>query len=335
MNKLSREVAIHVLIWMVFILIPFLLFQTNNFLSVETIHNFYLEHTIRISCVILLFYINYLFLIPNYFLIKYYGNFIFYNTVVVLFLLVVVGIVHASTLVFPPSNIFSILTPPFFNFFILALIIVVSIAVSISLFQKLKQSERNKTEVELNYIKSRLNPHFLFNTLNSIYALSVKKSDDTPDAIAKLSSIMRYVITESSATKVPLEKDISYINDFIDLQRYRLTNKTIVNFKQEGITAGKKIVPLLLISFVENAFKYGVSTDFESTILIFLSIRGDELNMTVENTKWNRKEEKEPGEKLGISSAKLLLEHFYFSKYSLTLLEESGSFNVNLKLDLG
>lgn len=166
--------------------------------------------------------------------------------------------------------------PAFILTYLIILVLGIGVAFGIFLYTRLKQAEMQKAEIELSYVKARLNPHFLFNTLNAIYALSVRRSELTADAVSRLSSIMRYVITESGSDRVYLEKELEYISDFVELQKLRMTGKTKVSYRSEGITAGKKIVPLLLISFVENAFKYGVSTELDSVIDVFIDIRGND-----------------------------------------------------------
>ncbi|MFN0189928.1 MAG: sensor histidine kinase [Bacteroidia bacterium] len=334
MAKPSRVVYIHLLIWILFILLPILFIRAGNIISGDEVTPFYIGHTIRSFFMMGLFYLNYIFLIPAFFLEKKRLLFVFLNLlalIVVFFIMGMLEKMQVLTLPLPPPEGSR---RPFLNHFLLTLIIDIVMAIGISLFQRLRLAERKKVEVELTYMKSRLNPHFLFNTLNAVYALAVKKSDDAPDAISRLSSIMRYLITESNENKVLLEKEVTYIGDFIELQKLRLTVKTSVDYTCEGITAGKEIVPMLLISFVENAFKYGVSTEVEAVIRIFIKIKGDELSLEVENDKVNASNLKERGNGLGLESARQLLKHFYQHRHSLVIKEDQQKFKVILIIQL-
>ena len=130
---------------------------------------------------------------------------------------------------------------------------------------------------ELKFLKSQINPHFLFNSLNTIYSLAHRRSPETEHALVKLSNILRYMIYQSNENKVQLSSELRYLQDYIDIQRLRMTRNIPVEFIQEGDTAGLEIAPMLLIPFVENAFKHGVSYKEESFINIRLRVSPDGL----------------------------------------------------------
>ena len=145
----------------------------------------------------------------------------------------------------------------FYDLFYDILIFIVGIIFRLSLdyFRISKQQEELKkrtAEAELNLLKSQVQPHFLFNTLNNLYALTLKKSDLAPETVLKLSNIMEYMIYESNETMVPLEKEIKYLKDYIDLERLRQSQKTTINFEVNGHVNGQQIAPLLLLPFVEK-----------------------------------------------------------------------------------
>ncbi len=138
--------------------------------------------------------------------------------------------------------------------------------------QKLRDELINQQQAsELALMRSQINPHFLFNTLNNIYSLVYRKSEEAPEAVMKLSSIMRYMLHDSASQKVPLEKEIEYLKSFIELQNLRIKQPDFVSLKLDGNIAGRNIAPMLLISFVENAFKHG-SKEPRPGILIHLSV---------------------------------------------------------------
>jgi sensor histidine kinase YesM len=146
-----------------------------------------------------------------------------------------------------------------------------------------KDMENQKLGAELSLLKSQINPHFFFNTLNSIYSLAIIKSDRTPEAVLKLSEIMRYIIYDTERKLVPLSKEIEYIANYIELQRLRLPEDVKIKFKTDLGEGESVIEPLLLLPFVENAFKHGVDIEKGGKILIQISLRGNELRLHVEN----------------------------------------------------
>ena len=328
-----RVVLIHVLSWILFLILPVLFLRASGLLASGEMQLFIFGHVIRTSFLAIIFYLNYSWLVPNFLFHKKQWAFFLMNIIVLATILILSRYVANSMGLI--SNVGG--SPRALPAFILANLIIlmlgIGVAFGIFLYTGLKRAEMQKTEIELSYVKARLNPHFLFNTLNAIYALSVRRSELTADAVSRLSSIMRYVITESGSDRVYLEKELEYISDFIELQKLRLTGKTRVVYRNEGITAGKKIVPLLLISFVENAFKYGVSTEVDSVIDVFIDIRGDQLHLRVENTKMSMQARREGGG-LGIETARQLLDHFYPNRYTLSISDNPTNFIVDLKFDL-
>jgi two-component system LytT family sensor kinase len=199
--------------------------------------------------------------------------------------------------------------------------------------QRNKEIANEKLKAELSFLKAQINPHFLFNTLNNIYALASAQSEQTAPAIMKLSSIMRYVLTEARNDLVPLEKEILFTSHYIELQKMRLTDKTIVDFSIRGEPLGHQIAPLLLLPFVENAFKYGISTRERSPINILLEIQKDSLNFKICNQKHlNTLLRASDNTGIGISNTKRRLDLFYEDRYSLEIDDKANEFSVHLKI---
>jgi two-component system, LytTR family, sensor kinase len=193
-----------------------------------------------------------------------------------------------------------------------------------------KELETQKLTAELAYLKSQVNPHFLFNTLNNIYSLAYKQSPDTPDAIMKLSLLMRYMLYESNDTLVNLEKEVDHIHNFIDLQKLRLRDKSGIKFTIEGDLAGKQIAPMLLMTLVENAFKHGLVSKNEIGITLNLKVEKERLIFsTINNTSTHKK--KEFGG-IGLENLKRRLNLLYKNRYKLTLTEKEGTFYATLNL---
>jgi two-component system LytT family sensor kinase len=197
--------------------------------------------------------------------------------------------------------------------------------------QQIARAEADKAQAELSFLKAQINPHFLFNTLNNIYSLAITKNEKTADSIMKLSNIMRYVTDDVSAHFVPLQLEVDCINDFIELQRLRLSKKVTVDFTIKGKLENKTIVPLVLITFVENVFKYGISNHENATITIHLV--ADERSITFYCHNKIFKSASTPQRTgIGIANAKKRLNHLYPNKHLLNITNENGFFSVELIL---
>lgn len=196
---------------------------------------------------------------------------------------------------------------------------------------RLQSVEKEKVKSELAFLKAQINPHFLFNTLNSIYALALKKDDKTPDAVVQLSELMRYIMTNSNDEVIDLTKEINYINNFISLQKTRLGNTVIVDYKVVGNTFGKQITPLILISFIENAFKYGVNPDQTSEICINIDIKEEQLTLFVSNKK-TFSVQSESG--IGLQNTIERLKLVYPQKHQLKIEDTPETYVVNLAIKL-
>lgn len=158
--------------------------------------------------------------------------------------------------------------------------------------QKKKELEQEKITTELAFLKSQINPHFLFNTLNDIYALTYRRSDNAPEAVLKLSALLRYMLKESDEQLVLLDKEISYLNNVIELHKIGQKGEAYIDFRVEGATEGLKIAPLILINFVENAFKHGVFDSKDNPIRISLNIVGQQMVFEVLTSRTTTKKTK-------------------------------------------
>jgi len=223
---------------------------------------------------------------------------------------------------------------PHFEYLFQFLIVMV-ISALIRINNRLKQTEKEKINAELSYLRAQINPHFLFNTLNSIYSLAIdENADHTATAVVKLSGMMRYVISEAHHNFVSLEKEIDYITDYIDLQKLRLGDTIRLNYHASGNTAGKQIAPLLLISFVENAFKYGVNPEEQSAIDIDINIQDNLLQLLVTNSKVKTVNGDAMKTNIGIANTRNRLQLLYNARHELAIKEDEKEFIVLLKIDL-
>ena len=201
--------------------------------------------------------------------------------------------------------------------------------------QKLKaELETQNKASELALLRTQINPHFLFNTLNNIYSLVYMKSDEAPAAVMKLSSIMRYMLYDVNIEKVPLEKEIEYLQSFIELQKLRQKEQDFVEMIITGSPVGKTITPMLLIPFVENAFKHGSKTGSTPGIRILLTITGEKTIFEVINdVKTGSAMQKDASAGIGLHNIQRRLELLYPGKHSLVITENANQFIVKLILE--
>jgi two-component system LytT family sensor kinase len=192
--------------------------------------------------------------------------------------------------------------------------------------------ENQRLSAELSFLKSQINPHFLFNSLNSIYSLAYQKSDTTPEAILKLSEIMRYMLYECNDNKVELTKELQYLQNYIDLQKIRFGNKAFIDFEVTGEVTNQHIVPLLLISFIENAFKHGIANDALAPIKLKINLEDGHLYFFIQNKKHTHNRDSSGG--IGLANVRRRLDLLYPGKYNLDIRDEADTYTCQLSLVL-
>lgn len=224
---------------------------------------------------------------------------------------------------------------------LLQIVIVTAIPLSLKFMRSFYrlQDERNKlsrlnTRLELDFLKSQLNPHFLFNSLNNIYALALAKSDKAPEMIIKLSDLMRYMLYECNVDKNDLLKEISFMRAYIDLEKIRHGENVEISFTEEGDMKGKKIPPLLLVPFIENAFKHGINAQFgKSWVHIHIKAGARSLLFKSENNKpFKGQTLSKFSGGIGIENTKKRLEIIYPDHYKLNIDENSSTYSVTLEI---
>ncbi len=284
------------------------------------------------------FYFNYYVLIPRFWTER--RRWQYFLSIVTCFLLLQVFVFSIFNFILP--WVFSDAYPAFFHgigtfasfvMFILAWAASSGIRLSLEWHkaeERHQQSENARLNAELLQLKSQLNPHFLFNTLNGIYTLALAKNDAAPDAVLKLSHLLRYVMSEANADFVPLERDIEHLRHFVTLHQMRLTAQTPVEFKVEGNPVGHQIAPLLLLPFVENALKFGSSTRELSPITVWLNIQDNGLEFNCRNFIRNASGDSTG---IGISNTRRRLELLYPGHFSLKTTDQAGFYEVALSID--
>ncbi len=206
--------------------------------------------------------------------------------------------------------------------------------------QREKQELENRNlESELNFLKSQINPHFLFNTLNNLYALTLKKSDEAPATVLKLSEMMRYMLYECNEDRVPLYKEVTYLRNYLELEKLRQGKNIEIDFELQGEIGTQMIAPLMFIPFIENSFKHGVSNHLSSGYIdIKMNIEDSRIQLDVENSKASSMPtghlngKKSGG--IGLSNIKKRLSLLYPKKYNLDIDDQPNKYRVSLNLNL-
>jgi len=333
------QVFWHVFFWVS--MIAFFGFITHNAtkISVEgLLVIFVLYGFINIA----LFYINFLYFIPLFLNRKQYLK---YNITLFGFILILGLVKYGVAIIFKqyvlvrgemhqPVGFMSYYLSAFFTSLIFVFLsTVLKFTLDWFLNERIQRDlENQRLSAELAFLKSQINPHFLFNSLNSIYSLAYQRSETTPEAILKLSEIMRYMLYECNDNRVNLGKELQYLQNYIDLQKIRYGNKAFVDFEVNGLISNQQIVPLLLISFIENAFKHGVANDPSAPIHITMDIEPAHLSFKMENKKHRFNKDSAGG--IGLNNVKRRLDLLYPGKYKLKIDDGADVYTSELSLDL-
>lgn len=238
----------------------------------------------------------------------------------------------------PPQNRKGLLAFDIVSVFLFIMIVALTMAIEINRQLHLAQkkaikAEADRAEAELSFLKAQINPHFLYNTLNNIYTLAITSNPNTAESIMKLSNIMRYITDDIKDEFVALRDELDCITNFIGLQELRLGEKNPIVYKVSGAVNRQKIGPLLLMTFVENAFKYGVSKQRKSPIEIEIVVEAHEISFLARNVNY-AKQAGIASTGIGIQNTKQRLQYLYPGKHELTIDDLEESFIVNLKLQL-
>lgn len=198
--------------------------------------------------------------------------------------------------------------------------------------KKMDQVQLENLKTEINYLKAQINPHFLFNTLNNLYGMSLQQSEKTPEVIMRLSKMMDYMLYDSDDSKVYLVKDIENLENYISLENIRQGNNARINYTKEGDPKEQKIVPLLFLPLVENGFKHGVNELIKGAFLnIHLHVKPGSATMMVKNN-YKTKTETDQRNGIGLTNLRRRLELFYPGKHLLTINQTPESYEAQLTI---
>ncbi len=215
-------------------------------------------------------------------------------------------------------------------------------ALSVKLFKDLvvqrtrgAHLEKENIQLEFDFLKAQVNPHFLFNTLNNIYSFSIQAPDRVPGTLLKLADLMRYTLYQTEAPLVPLSQELSFLRSYVELQRIRHEDDTPLSFEVHGTPGTLTIAPLLLIVFVENAFKHGPQASAQrGWVRIRATVENGQLRFEVSNSTHAPPEQTEERGGVGLTNAQRRLNLLYPDRHQLTRKQEADSYHVLLLLDL-
>lgn len=350
-------VLVHIAIWVVYLYSPYFFRPSNTeFIHGDAMRNHFMKeplppplphnyihsiftHFNMTLDVILVsfFYLNAYVLLPKLAYRKKYFSYAVSITAFICFIIV------AHIIIFNPA-----LHPPQFRpgpplgagFFRFLTILACSIAYK-TIIDKIaqdklaKEKENENLKTELSLLRSQVSPHFMFNVLNSMVYMARMKSDNLEPSLIKLSSLMRYMLYDADEDKVPLQSEIEYLESYIDLQKQRFEDTVKVNVTIDVDSMNHYIEPMLLIPFVENAFKHGTGMIDDATINIVLHVREHELKFVVTNN-YNEllKETKDKISGIGLANVIRRLNLLYRNDYKLDIKDENGLFEIHLTLKL-
>lgn len=201
--------------------------------------------------------------------------------------------------------------------------------------KQMRAVETEKHKAEMSGLRAQIHPHFFFNTLSSLYSLTLKRSEKAADVVMRLSNLMHYVLYQTNAERVLLEDELKHIRDFISIEQLRFGDSIDISFHASGDIAGKRIGPLLLIPFVENAFKHSRADESEvAWATISVKVSDHRLFFAVENSTREFSHQEHTRKGIGLANAKKRLNLTYPQKHELVIRKENNVFKVELKLDL-
>ena len=340
MKAKRLTIAIHTLIWVLLLIIPYI--STDQvFDSLAPAYDIkYLLLCFTLSGILLItFYFNYFFLIPRYLFGK--KSWLYF----LILLLTIAGVVLLSNVIFFFSDfnpeklaqtnptIEKVIPVIIINAISLWLLAIVS-SIVWTFYNRLRQTENEKLSAQIASLRSQINPHFLFNTLNNIYATAIDSSPKAADMVDKLSEMMRYTMRDIGQDFVSLEDEINYVNNFIELQRLRLDKSIKVEYHSLENIPPMQIAPMLLIPFIENAFKHGVNSEQKSHIKIEITMDKKEFRLSVINNKVNVQQNISERSGLGIGNTRHRLNLIYPSKHLLVINDTEKEFIVSLYINL-
>lgn len=339
----NRVALVHISFWLVYL--SFFFYQISNFRRGREIdwEQATIVGGVQLLITITVAYINYFFVLPRFlehkkiwrYLLEFLIPFVILITLRVHFVRFLIdGYTHQRPYFYSTFYIVEVCVITLFITFFIAMLKFA--ADWFELAARQRENENQQLTAELNFLKAQINPHFLFNTLNNLYYLAYTKSANTTEVISKLSQMMRYMIYDTNHALVPLAKEIEYMRNYISLERLRLNDQIPIKLEIEGNSEGVLITPLIFITFLENAFKHGVSNNFpKAWVNVRMKLVENECLYEVENSKIpTTKPESEEKSGIGLQNVKRRLELSYPERHTLAIDNTAERYLVKLKIIL-
>ena len=335
----SQAKWIHVGFWVIVTI--FFLCDRTYLIYKQGLPNFIACAAVRIMLLVGITYLNLYYFMPR-FLMR--GRYVIYFILVILSLICYLVLQSIYDLylygyILGPTKKEIAFSAISYNIFatIWYLILTVALKLSIDWYEQnkvLQEMRLQKLQAEVNYLRSQVNPHFLFNALNNLYALTLKKSDIAPSVVLKLSELMEYMLYESDEDFVPLEKEIKYLDNYLELEKIRQGNQAAITLRVTGKTDRCSIPPFLLLPLVENSFKHGISKAVHNAYLhIDIMVTEIGLEVSIANNKLNFHQAEQNGG-IGLFNLKKRLELLYPGKHTLQITDQPDEFRVVIKIEL-
>ena len=345
MSNSTKILLTHLLGSIAFLMLPIIFSPDFSFTFEFIKHRDFQHEMLYFFLLLLFFYVAYYFLIPELFNRKKYLLFIISFLFFYILFSWISNIGHHHEItgkgqMSPPmphmrnTNMINSILFHEFNHHLFKFLIVLVSALLINNNNQLKKIAKEKVDAELSFLKAQIKPHFLFNTLNSIYSLAIQKSSEVPHAIALFSVMLRYITNEAHKNFIPINKELGYISSYVGLQKLRFENTVKVEFYVEGSTDEREIAPLLLSTFVENAFKYGVNPEKKSIIKISVFVSESEICLTVFNNKVLDQKTQITEGGMGLENVQKRLDLLYPNLHELNINDEKESYSILLKIKL-
>lgn len=337
LNSRKSTIIFHVLFWVIVWIAITINASEQNFLG----YNFFVEFVNLLFYIFIVYFnINYLF--PKYLKGKSIQVYISYLILTALLLTPIKGaflyILHYDSPISQRQILRKLHSTFLFSFMIAGATTIFKILLEWIKYQREKKKlEKEKMQSELKFLRSQINPHFLFNTLNNVYSLALVKSDKTPEIILKLSEILRYMLYECNIPKVKLNNEIKYIENYLALEKLRQREDVKIDLVIEGNTDNIEIAPLLFTPFLENAFKHGINKVISNaSVNIFLKVNENEVYFMVENSKpeFTTEDFKKKQGGIGLANVKKRLKILYPKNYKLDIENTKKTYKIELFLNL-
>lgn len=322
----------HILFWLVWYFFYSITYSSGGIERIQFIQNFYLLPVRMIGTYLLIYWI-----LPKFLFTKKHLQFIIISVIHAILFGFSIWLVLKIASGFHSYDHLPIIRPIVLNYQIPATAAAIYMFKRWYLIQQYSLSlEKEKLEAELKFLKSQIHPHFLFNTLNNLYALTLKKSDKAPEMVLQLSNLLEYTLYSGREAEVKLSEELRQLRGYIDLEKIRFGKRLniLTEFSEE--VDGLLIAPLLLLPFVENSFKHGASNDLKSPFIeLRVKVNDNRLIFSLINS-YRSESLKFEGyqERIGLKNVKRRLELLYPQKHSLEIVQKQEIFNVNLTLEL-